>query len=138
PRNPHVYFEYNWTAPRPTLTAYAFDGPMGPNTILNRTLLDDAPDPRGKSFDQLDPSWRKTVTVLNGAGEEMYTAGQIEANRWVVSGWKERDVRGRIVLVADPFYASGAEPPTTRPASGLSLQTIAYDALGRLSVETAA
>jgi RHS repeat-associated protein len=128
---PHTYFEHQWSGPRPTTTIYSFDGPIGPQTILNRTVLQNAPDPRGLTFAQMDPGWHKTVVVRNGAGEELCSATQMEANRWLVGAWKERDERGHVTVFTEPFYFSGSAPPTVRPQTGIEFQTIHYDALGR-------
>ena len=91
--------------------------------------------------------WRKTVAVANGAGEDLYSAtylgersaaGQtwvgpyeVGARTWIVSGWKERDLRGRVVRVADPFYASTL--PTAMPGAYAAVQVLEYDALDRLT-----
>jgi RHS repeat-associated protein len=136
PFKPHLYYEYDFTAPRSTVTTSSFDGPLGPENVLNRTLLKDAGDPRGRPFAEIDSSWQRSISVSNGAGEELYAATQLTADRWVVNKWKERDAQGSVVLVADPFYFSGAAPPTTRPQTGVTFQTLHYDAAGRLDKQT--
>src|SRR6185436_12465017 len=52
-------------------------------------------------------------------------------------GWKERDARGRVVAVSEPFYWDSAALPTARPATA-SVQTVGYDALDRVVVQTLA
>ena len=67
---------------------------------------------------------------MNGAGEDLYLAVRLAPARWIVSGRKDRDARGRTVAVTDPFYWDAASLPTARP-SVAPVQTIRYDGLDR-------
>jgi len=83
--------------------------------------------------------WRKTVLVANGAGEDLFSATKLMDTRWIVSGWKERDSRGHVVVHGDPFYwdgadardaqASEAQPVATGDQYAFRSQVLEYDAL---------
>jgi RHS repeat-associated protein len=113
----HIRTTYDWSAPRPKTTTFAFDGKL--------SELAAAGVPPGNK-------WRETATVSNGAGEVLYNATRLAADRWIISNWIERDGRGHVTAAADPFYTLAGQLPTTRPATGLALQTLEQDSLGRL------
>ena len=116
---PHLRYAYDWNSVRPRTFSYVFDGPLA--------------DLAGSwSGDWVDGGkWRQSVTVSNGAGETLFKANRLGPARWSVEGWKERDVRGRVVYAADAFYWGDVALPTVRPASTVG-QTLTHDALGRL------
>ncbi len=126
----HIRYVYNWTAPRPTTTTYVYDGELETNPGVDPTT--DWENATG---------WRQTTLVANGAGEDLFSATRLATNRWIVSDWKERDSRGKVVLHGDPFYWDGADPraaspPVDLPATdpnAFHAQTLKYDALGRLT-----
>lgn len=122
----HIRFRYDWqprTAlmPGPNTTTLTWDGPL--STVPASTSDTD--------------HWRESVSVSNGAGEELFQASRLartnSAHDWIISGWKERDQRGRVVLVADPFYAP-AIPFVRNPIA--PVQQIAHDALDRSTKQT--
>ncbi|MBI4511048.1 MAG: VCBS repeat-containing protein [Deltaproteobacteria bacterium] len=117
----HARFAYAWTAPRPQTISYVFDGDQG--------LLPGLAD----AWQQGAP-WRQLVTVQNGAGEDLFAATRL-LDRWIVSGWKERDNLGRVTALAQPFYWDGASLPVARPAHA-SVETRSYDALNRVVTKT--
>jgi RHS repeat-associated protein len=135
----HIMYQYDWTAPRPRTATLVWDKSLeeGVQPLSTLGSIDSAPL----------TDWRKTVAVANGAGEDLYSAtylgeqsaanqqwvGPYEqgARTWIISGWKERDQRGRVVRVADPFY-SGALP-TAMPGGYAAVQALEYDALDRLT-----
>jgi YD repeat-containing protein len=114
---PHMRYAYDWSAPLPTTTTFLFDGTAAdlPSQCMS------------------GPLWRTTVGVADGAGEGLYKATTFGA-QFIISDWKERDERGQVVRVAESFYAPNAAP--TAPVSGTRIQTLAYDALGRLILQT--
>lgn len=115
---PHLRYAYDWTAPRPRTFTYVFDG--DPSALAGSWT-------GGWSA---NGAWRESVSVSDGSGQSLYTATRLEAARWAVSGWRDRDTRGRTIFRSEPFYAQGALP-TARPA-GVVGQTLAYDAQNRL------
>jgi RHS repeat-associated protein len=119
--SPHVHYTYDWTAPTPRTWTFAFDG-----------ALADLPGSWTDNWMQ-GGKWRQSVNVTNGAGEALYTATRLAASQWIVSEWRERDARGKVVYAADNFYA--ASLPTERPTA-VTGQSFAYDALGRLVRQT--
>jgi RHS repeat-associated protein len=120
---PHMRFAYDWTAPRPRTTTYFFDGAESTLPALAQAWQAGAP-------------WRQTVTVLGSAGEDRFGATRL-GDRWIVSGWKEHDDRGRLVSLSEPFYWDAQALPTTRPA-GVLVDTRSYDALDRVVTHTLA
>jgi YD repeat-containing protein len=116
---PHSCFSYDWTAPHPQSTTWVFDGPT--------SALASEPCPTG-------PHWRQTLSVSNGAGEALFGATPAGDGSWIISGWKERDARGRVTLMVEPFSANTPQPTTF---DGMARrQTFAYDALARLVLQT--
>ncbi|WP_375744181.1 FG-GAP-like repeat-containing protein [Corallococcus interemptor] len=119
---PHLRFVYDWSAPRPRTYTYSFDG------------AEDALAGSWTGAWQDGGPWRETVAVTNGLGEELYSATRLSADRWIVSGWRERDARGLVVYAADSFHADGALP-TARPTSAVG-QVLTHDARGRPVTQT--
>jgi YD repeat-containing protein len=117
----HIHYDYAWAAPRPSTTTWSFDG--------RAANLSTSTWPTGAG-------WRGSVTYSNGAGEALFTAAALSSTNYVLSGWTERDERGRVVLTAEPFYAASPALGVTRPGSA-RVETIAYDPLDRVSVRTA-
>ena len=119
----HQRYVYDWTAPRPRTFSYAFDG--APTALAGAA----------GDWHRVDRyrGWRHTVTVADSAGDALYTAGRLDASRWLVTGWKRKDGRGRITEVLEGFTHAAAElpaePPTGRP---LRRQVLRYDALDRV------
>jgi RHS repeat-associated protein len=139
---PHEYVQYDWTKPdqatffRPTVTTYAFNGKHSDLTPNAGEVACSAHDPRGQAI-LPGTRWIQKVDALTGGGEAAYSAARLGASSWIISGWKERDPRGNVVVAADPFYFNQAALPTTRPAvSGFQFKTTHYDSLGRLDRET--
>jgi YD repeat-containing protein len=116
----HVHYAYSWQAPAPTTTTWIFDG-------TSTDLATEGPTwPTG-------PHWRAITAVANGAGEALYKTTKL-GTQFIVNGWKERDERGQTVRVAEAFYASTSSP--TSPPTGTRIQTVQYDAQGRVQSET--
>jgi RHS repeat-associated protein len=115
---PHQRYVYDWTAPRPRTFSYVFDGE--PSELAARA----------DQWQQADTyvGWRHSVTVADSAGEALYSAAQLDASRWLVSGWKRKDARGRVTEVLEGFTSTGL--PVAPPA-GLRRQQVHYDALDR-------
>ncbi|NOK01954.1 hypothetical protein HNV27_10110 [Myxococcus xanthus] len=115
---PHLRYSYEWTAPAPRTTTYAYDGS---DAELRAQSLPWSPGSK----------WRQTVAVANGAGEALYTATRLLPTQWLVGDWAERDARGRVVYRAEPFVWAQSSLPAVRPANA-DAQLLAYDALGRI------
>lgn len=122
----HIRFRYDWqprtaSMPGPNTTTLTWDGTLA--SVPETTNDAD--------------HWRESVSVSNGAGEELFQAARLartsSAHDWIISGWKERDTRGRVALLADPFYAP-AIPFVRNPLA--PVQQIAYDALDRTAKQT--
>jgi RHS repeat-associated protein len=118
----HVRYVYDWAAPMPRTTTYVYDGELStiPSTDPTQDWANAA-------------NWRQTTLVANGAGEDLFSATRLATSRWIVSDWKQRDARGKVVLHGDPFYWDGSDPRSATPVSDFHYQTLKYDALGRLS-----
>src|SRR5206468_5216594 len=99
---PHIHYVYEWNAPRPRTRTYVFDGEAGTQR-WNGTW-----NPKS--------GWRETVAVVDGAGVARFTATHLDAHRWIVSGWRDYDARGRATFACGAFYAVGADVPKARPA----------------------
>ena len=103
---PHMVFDYQWTAPRPSTTSYIDDG----------------------------ASIRPSVLVANSAGEQLYTATFVGNGDWAVTDYVERDERGFPTYLHQPFYWTGALP--NAPPAGNPKSTQAFDAVGRVVTQT--
>jgi RHS repeat-associated protein len=133
-KNPHIIYRYEWTAPKPHTTTYQWD-----QTLDTAPLVPSGQVPSGMG-------WRQSVLVANGGGEDLFSATRLTDTRWIVSGWKERDSRGHVVVHGDPFYWDGADvlaakATEAKPASTTDLyafrsQALEWDALGRLKKQT--
>jgi RHS repeat-associated protein len=138
-RPSHILYQYDWTAPRPRTATTMWDGTLAsvPGTPALGAVGDPPP-----------PGWRKTVSISNGAGEELHSATylgsanapegtswrapyEVGARTWIITGWKERDQRGRVTRVANPFYSPTVE--SSLPDFFASFQRLEYDALDRLT-----
>jgi RHS repeat-associated protein len=123
--DPHLRYVYDLTAPYPTVTTYIYDGELGTSGQNKDPTLD-----WGEAV-----GWRQTTLVSNGAGEDRFSATRLASTRWIISGWKERDSRGKVVRHGDPFYWDGTTPRSATAPTDPDLfhaQTLKYDALGRL------
>ncbi|MBI4508523.1 MAG: VCBS repeat-containing protein, partial [Deltaproteobacteria bacterium] len=118
----HVHYKYQWEARPPQTVVYQFDGKREELTSL------------GDSW-QPGKKWRQTIAVANGGGEDLFSATRLDTSQWIISGWKERDLKARVVRVADPFYYTGSTLPVSLPTTGIVVQELEYDALDRLTVQ---
>lgn len=117
--NPHLHYSYDWSAPFPSTRVFSFAGEVTQVPVFSGTFASGA--------------WRESIAVANGAGEKLFEALRAAPARWVVSGWQERDARGRTIVVGDPFNWDNVSlvdvailpPPHPR-------QTIDYDAHDRV------
>jgi len=121
---PHALFIYDWTPPRPRTTSCSWD----------RSLTSLPPQGQGCPG---GAGWRTVVAVANGAGEDLYASTPLGDGTFIISGWKERDERGQVVLQAEPFTAA-VPLPDARPPSNVRLTTFHHDVMGRLDLETLA
>ncbi len=119
---PHLHYEYNWRGPRPSTTAWSFDGRFS--------------DLATSTWQCTGPGWRDATAYANGAGEALFSATTLSDTSLQVSGWTERNERGQVVLTAEPFTSTPQILGTSRP-SGARVQTSTWDALGRLTTQTA-
>jgi YD repeat-containing protein len=119
---PHLRYVYDWVTPRPRTTACSWDGSS------------DAIPPGGAGCPG-GAGWRTVVSVANGAGEDLFTSTNLRDGRFLIAGWKERNHRGEVVLMAEPFY-SAIDLPTSRPQSGVRIETLHHDVLGRVDLQT--
>jgi RHS repeat-associated protein len=116
---PHLRYVYDWTAPRPRVLTYSFDG--APNTLAGSWT----------GGWQAGGKWRESAAIFNGAGETLYSALRLGSSQWIVSDWQEHNERGQVGFVADSFYWNDLLLPTSRPATAVG-QQFSYDARGRL------
>jgi RHS repeat-associated protein len=117
----HTVYTYAWNAPAPRTYVYQFDGQA------------DALSPFASW--QKGSGWRETVSVSDGAGEALFEATRLDDNSFIVKGLRQLDARGRVSAVAEPFSAASIDGAIAPPA-GAGLQTIAYDALDRPTLQT--
>jgi RHS repeat-associated protein len=116
-RAPHLRYAYRWDEPTPHTVTYTFDGALDDVVPL--------PEPGAAR-----PGWREAIAVFNGAGELRYHAVRLDAARWVIGDYQRRDARGRVVEVAEGFYAESAF--AAAPGPDVATQTLRYDALDRV------
>jgi RHS repeat-associated protein len=116
----HQRYTYEWSAPRPRTFSYAFE----------RSAASLAT--HGDAWARTDQyvGWKHGVTVADSSGDELFTAGRLSTNQWLVSGWKRKDARGRVTEVLEGFTHDAASLPTTPPAN-LRRQVLRYDAMDR-------
>jgi RHS repeat-associated protein len=120
-RPAHVHYAYDWTAPRPTTRTYAFAGPLdGVGAFPGSFTVG---------------LWREAATVTNGAGEPLFSAIRANPSQWIVSGWKDRDARGRTTQVDDAFYWDNESIATVVPPADVPYQTVSYDAFDRVVLQ---
>jgi RHS repeat-associated protein len=117
----HQHFAYDWSAPRPRTFSYTFE--------LDVTAL----ATRADAWSRTDEyhGWKHAVVVADSSGDELYEAGRLDANRWLVSGWQRKDGRGRVTEILEPFTHDGADLPAAPPASPRR-QLLRYDAMDRV------
>ncbi|NNB97255.1 hypothetical protein HI113_25455 [Corallococcus exiguus] len=120
---PHLRFLYDWNASSSKTYTYSFDG--DPSSL----------EGSWSGAWQQDGHWRESVSVVNGMGEELYSATRLSPTRRIVYGWRERDARGRVVYLANAVHVDGMALPTTRPSNAEG-QTLAYDVHGRPTTQT--
>jgi len=114
---PHIRYDYEWTAPTPKTTTSVFDGT--PTDLVAECSS--------------GAHWRSTTAVANGAGEPLFSTVPL-GGQFIVSGWKERDERGRVIRTAEPFYAPTAMPGG--PIQGTRIVISDFDSQGRLRRQT--
>jgi RHS repeat-associated protein len=117
-RPAHQVIEYEWVAPFPKTITWQFDG-----TLANVSAKPEVWSP--------DSHWRQTVEVSNGEGESRYHARRLSEAEWIISDYRERDSRARVVFVGRPVVSSQLEL-SARPV-GIVGDTLAYDAVGRVT-----
>ncbi len=117
-RPPHVIHSYEWTAPRPMTRTRSYGGAAS-------DVAEPPPDFVAGS------GWRESAVVSDGAGESLYGATRASASTWLISGWIERDERGRAVLGADDFSWSGTDPRLVSLPSAATVHRAHYDAYDR-------
>jgi RHS repeat-associated protein len=115
----HIRYQYDWSAQPPTTTTFVFDGAEANLGNWTGGYVQGA-------------GWRQTMAVANGAGEALFSATRLTTGRWIISGFTERDGRGRTARVFDSFHADVADPRTAAPPAGLAADVHSYDAFDRL------
>jgi YD repeat-containing protein len=120
--SPHVHYSYQWVPPLPSTTSWVFDGDA-------TALATEGPTwPAGAH-------WRSTTAVANGAAEAMFSTTPV-GGQVIVSAFRQRDERGLVVSMAEPFYLPGA--PTVAPPAlplGTRVQGLSYDSQGRVVLQ---
>jgi RHS repeat-associated protein len=116
----HQRYTYEWSAPRPRTFSYAFE--------LSAASLATYGDAWARTDRYV--GWKHGVTVADSSGDELFTAGRLSTNQWLVSGWKRKDARGRVTEVLEGFTHDAASLPTT-PPTNLRRQVLRYDAMDR-------
>lgn len=121
--HPYRHYVYDWNAPAPSTRTYSFAGDVTQTPVFGGAFAPGV--------------WRESAVVTNGAGEKMFDAVRLESARWIISGWQERDGRGRTVVVADPFHWDNASlAQVAVPAPPHPRQTLEYDGFDRLVRQT--
>jgi RHS repeat-associated protein len=119
-RLPHQRYAYEWSAPRARTFSYTYER--------------DAPSlaTYGNAWARTDAyvGWTHRVTVADSSGDALFTAGRLGTNKWLISGWKRKDGRGRVTEVLEGFTHESATLPVAPPAS-LRRQLLRYDAMDR-------
>ncbi len=113
---PHVHYAYDWVGPAPKTYTYTFTGLANDLQFYPNHLV--------------GSPWTESVTVANGIGEGLFSAARLDANSWIVSGWQDKDVLGRVTFVSEAFTHPSASLPTERPVA-ISGQSLEYDSFGR-------
>jgi len=116
----HGVQRYHVGGPRPYLERFDYDGDGAAVVALPSVWT---PTSR----------WRHQVDVLDSAGEPLFTATRIDSDRWLVSGYRQRDALGRTIAIADAFEWQGAAAalPAAALPSSVPVRTTTYDALDR-------
>jgi RHS repeat-associated protein len=116
----HQRYVYEWSAPRPRTFSYAFEREL-------RSLPTFA-----EQWNRTDQyvGWKHTVTVADSSGDELFSAGRLGTNQWLISGWNRKDGRGRVTDVLEGFTHNAAALPVAPPES-LRRQLLRYDAMDR-------
>ena len=117
---PYLYYRYNFVAPRPTTETFVFDGDPAQLGALPATWTPTS-------------GWRHTVSVANGAGEEILSATQLDSAQWIIGELRQRDRRGRVTVRTSPFGFAGVDPSVATPPAGNATQTLSYDPLDRVT-----
>jgi RHS repeat-associated protein len=115
----HTHYVYDWTAPYPTTTTFTFDKSVAALGAFSGSFVEGS-------------GWRQMSTVANGAGEALFSATRLADDRWAVSGWTERDHRGRPIRSVDAFHWEYADVRPATPPAGWPEQTATYDAFDRI------
>ena len=115
----HLYYRYNWAAPRPQTETFLFDGDPAVLGPLPATWTPAS-------------GWRHIVTIANGAGERILTATQLDSAQWNIGEFRQRDSRGRVTARSSGFSFAGADPSAATPPIGTATQTLIYDPLDRV------
>ena len=106
----HTRYAYRWNAPRPETETTFFDGAAGK---------------------------RSTVAVHNSRGETLYEAQSMGRSAWIISDYTQRDARGQVAFVAEPFAWNATALPTALPTRQAG-QSTQRDALARPVVQSLA
>lgn len=123
----HLEYRYHDSGPRPYTETFTFDGAI------------DAVTPVPASWTPAS-KWRHGVAVLTSAGEPMFKATRIDVARWLVTERRLRDALGRTTTMADAYEFSGtlAELVASSLPASVPVQTLSYDALDRVTLQTLA
>jgi RHS repeat-associated protein len=116
---PHLYYRYAWSGPRPRTETFLFDGDPATLGPLPATWT-------------ANSGWRHSVTVNNGAGEQLLTATRLDVTQWNVGEFRQRDQRGRVIALTSPFAFQGADPSVATPPINAATQRLVYDPLDRV------
>lgn len=123
----HLEYRYHDSGPRPYTETFTFDGAIDAVTAVPASWT-----PASK--------WRHSVAVLTSAGEPMFSATRLDVAKWLVTERRSRDALGRTTAMADAYEFSGtlAELVASSLPGAVPVQTLSYDALDRVTLQTLA
>jgi RHS repeat-associated protein len=122
---PHLHYRHHAEGPRPYIETFSYDGPA------------DAVSPLPAAW-SAGAKWRHSVAVFTSAGEPLFSATRLDADRWLVSERQRRDAFGRGISVADAYELEGSldELVASELPASVAERNVAYDALDRITLQT--
>ena len=107
------------------------DAPDAPSTTYEFHLGDPVTQIRARRRTVADQAPNlEEIRCVDGRGREVQTRTRIEGDRYLVSGFAERNSRGAVVRAYQQYEATGAACDTAAP-TGVAFRDAVYDAAGR-------
>ncbi|MCP4504235.1 MAG: hypothetical protein GY822_30305, partial [Deltaproteobacteria bacterium] len=146
-KEPHILYKYAWNSSRPRTETLLFKGQF------NDLATVDGSDASAISWaGPSDTNYMRSVAISNGGGEGLYSAvylGEGGSREWIVSGFNDKDLLGRVTEMWEPCYmdgtvdvealsTDGALQTDCDSAASVRSQTFEYDAQGRVRKQISA